>query len=162
MNSAQWDRFGRVLGDEELRTSPRFATNADRLANHAEMKARVEAVLATATVAEWVSRFESASIPCGPIYEFDEVLEDAQVQHLGLIAEMAQPGYGTLRMLGFPFRASATPATIRRPAPRLGEHTAEILGEHAFERAEIERLAAAGVVQLGPDRGWAQHHSSDA
>jgi crotonobetainyl-CoA:carnitine CoA-transferase CaiB-like acyl-CoA transferase len=151
MNPGQWDRFCRVLGDAELRGSPRFATNADRLANHPEMKARIEAVLATATVADWVSRFESAAIPCGPIYEFDEALEDPQVRHLGLIAEMVQPGYGALRVLGFPFRASATPATIRRPAPLLGEHTAEVLAEHGFEQATIDRLAAAGIVQLGPD-----------
>src|SRR5439155_18257687 len=57
-----------------------------------------------------------------------------------------QPGYGKAKMLAFPVRASATPATIRRPAPRLGEHTAEVLGELGLSRVEIERLAAAGIV----------------
>ena len=51
-------------------------------------------------------------------------------------------------MLAFPVHASATPATIRRPAPRLGEHTAEVLGELGLPRTEIDRLAAAGVVAL--------------
>jgi crotonobetainyl-CoA:carnitine CoA-transferase CaiB-like acyl-CoA transferase len=81
-------------------------------------------------------------------YEFDEVFEDPQVKHLGLVATVEQPGYGTARMLDFPVRASATPGTIRRPAPRLGEHTAEVLGELGLPKDEVERLAAAGVVAL--------------
>src|SRR5438093_1152186 len=98
--------------------------------------------------AEWVRRFEAAQVAAGPIYEFDEVFDDPQVQHLGLVTEVDQPGYGQAKMLAFPVRASATPATIRRPAPRLGEHTAEVLGELGLARAEIERLAASGVVAL--------------
>src|SRR5581483_7442646 len=66
MSPEQWDRFCRVLGDEVLRTEPRFATNADRLAHHAEMKARIEAALAGASTAEWVARFAAASIAAGP------------------------------------------------------------------------------------------------
>ena len=149
MNPDQWDRFCRVLGDETLAVDPRFATNADRLANHAEFKARVEAVLASGTTAEWVAGFEAAAIAAGPIYEFDEVFEDPQVRHLGLVIDMKQPGYGQVRMLGFPFKASVTPAAIRRPAPLLGEHTAEVLEELGLPRAEIERLGAAGAIALG-------------
>jgi formyl-CoA transferase len=155
MNAEQWDRFCRVLGDEVLRTEARFATNERRLAHHAEMRGRVEAALATAPTAEWVARFEAASVAAGPIYELDEVFEDPQVRHLGLVAEMAQPGYsvhgGRVRMLGFPFRASATPAAIRRPAPLLGEHTAEVLREVlGLDTAALARLAEAGAIALGP------------
>jgi len=67
---------------------------------------------------------------------------------MGLVTSVEQPGYGVARMLDFPVRASATPAAIRRPAPGLGEHTAEILTELGLPRSEIERLAAAGVVAL--------------
>jgi crotonobetainyl-CoA:carnitine CoA-transferase CaiB-like acyl-CoA transferase len=155
MNAAQWDRFCRVLDDEVLRTEPRFATILERLAHHAEMKARVEAALAQAATAEWVARFEAAAIAAGPIYELDEVFDDPQVQHLGLLATVAQPTYeahgGQARMLGFPFRASATPASIRRPAPLLGEHTAEVLAEVLdLPASEIARLADAGTIALGP------------
>jgi crotonobetainyl-CoA:carnitine CoA-transferase CaiB-like acyl-CoA transferase len=155
MNAAQWDRFCRVLDDEVLRTEPRFATNLERLQNHAEMKARVEARLAGATTAEWVERFEAAAIAAGPIYELDEVFGDPQVRHLALLVEMAQPTYeahgGTARMLGFPFRASATPAAIRRPAPLLGEHTEEVLaGVLGLPASEIARLADAGTIALAP------------
>ncbi|MBI4607822.1 MAG: CoA transferase [Candidatus Rokubacteria bacterium] len=152
MNPGQWGRFCRVLADEALATDPRFETNADRLANHAELKARIETALAQGSTAEWVARFEAAAIAAGPIYEFDQVFEDPQVRHLGLVTELEQPGHGRVRMLGLPFRASATPGTPRRPAPRLGEHTREVLEELGWSPAEIERLAAAGAIMLGDRR----------
>ena len=89
---------------------------------------------------------EKGQIAAGPIYEFDEVFADPQVRHLGLVAEFEQPGLGPARVLGFPSRASATPASVRRPAPLIGEHTDEVLTELGVAPDEIERLAAAGVV----------------
>ncbi len=148
MNADQYERFCRVLGDDTLRTDPKFSTNASRLSHYPEFRARVEAALATATTAEWSARFEQGAIAAGPVYEFDEVFEDPQVKHLGLVVSVDQPGQGTVRMLGFPARASATPAGIRRPAPRVGEHTAEILAELGMTAADIERLAAAGAVAM--------------
>jgi crotonobetainyl-CoA:carnitine CoA-transferase CaiB-like acyl-CoA transferase len=145
----QWERFCAVVGDPVLRSDPRFATNPERLAHHAELKARVEAVLTGDSTAEWVARFEKAQIAAGPIYEFDEVFQDPQVRHLGVVAEMDQPGYGRVRMVNFPVRASATPARLTRPAPLLGEHTAEVLGELGMPRDEIEKLAASGAIALG-------------
>jgi crotonobetainyl-CoA:carnitine CoA-transferase CaiB-like acyl-CoA transferase len=146
MNPDQYDRFCRAVGDDTLATDPRFATNDARLANYDDFRARVERALATGTTAEWQERFERAQIAAGPVYEFDEVFADPQIKHLGLIAEVEQPGYGKARMLGFPVRASATPAAIRRPAPLLGEHTGEVLAEIGIVSAEIERLMAIGAI----------------
>jgi crotonobetainyl-CoA:carnitine CoA-transferase CaiB-like acyl-CoA transferase len=72
-----------------------------------------------------------------------------------MLAEVDQPTYeahgGRVRMLGFPFRASATPASIRRPAPLLGEHTAEVLREVLdLSPAEISALAESGAIRLAP------------
>ena len=149
MNPDQWERFCRVLGDDGLRADPRFATNEQRLAHRADFVARVEAALATAPTAEWVTRFEAASIAAGPLYEFDEVFADPQVRHLGLVCEMEQPGYGPVRMLSAPFRVSGPGPSVRRPAPLPGEHTAEVLEELGLPRAEIDRLAGAGTIMLG-------------
>jgi len=149
MNPDQWGRFCGALGDPAMETDPRFATNPARLEHHPAFKARIEAVLRTGSVTDWVQRLEAAGIAAGPIYELDEVFEDLQVRHLGLVAEVEQPGAGKVKMLGFPGRASATPPRIDRPAPLLGQHTAEVLGELGLFREEIERLAAAGVVVLG-------------
>ena len=149
MNPDQWGRFCGALGDAAMETDPRFATNAARLENHPAFKARVEAVLGTGSAKDWVARLEAAGIAAGPIYEFHEVFEDPQVRHLGLVAEVEQPGAGKVKMLTFPGRASGTPPRIDRPAPLLGQHTAEVLGELGLSREEIDRLAAAGVIVLG-------------
>jgi len=148
MNPDQYGRFCRALGDDSLATDPKLATNDSRVANHDEFRARVERALARDTTGAWVARFEAEQVAAGPIYEFDEVFADPQVKHLGLVTEVEQPGYGRARMLAFPVRASATPGSIRRPAPLLGEHTAEVLGELGLPKREIDRLAAAGVVAL--------------
>jgi crotonobetainyl-CoA:carnitine CoA-transferase CaiB-like acyl-CoA transferase len=149
MNPEQWGRFCAALGDPGMETDPRFATNEARLANHSEIKARVEGSLASASAAEWVPRMEAAGIAAGPVYEFPEVFEDPQVRDQGLIATVEQPGAGRVRMVSFPGRASGTPPRIDRPAPLLGQHTAEVLGEIGLSTEEIEALATAGVVQLG-------------
>jgi crotonobetainyl-CoA:carnitine CoA-transferase CaiB-like acyl-CoA transferase len=149
MNPEQWGRFCQALGDPAMETDPRFADNPARLANHAAFKARVEAILGTGTATDWVARLEAGGIAAGPIYEFHEVFDDPQVRHLGLVAEVEQPGAGKVKMLTFPGRASGTPPRIDRPAPLLGQHTAEVLGELGLARAEIDRLAAAGIVVLG-------------
>jgi crotonobetainyl-CoA:carnitine CoA-transferase CaiB-like acyl-CoA transferase len=153
MNPDQWGRFCGALGDAAMETDPRFATNAARLDNHPAFKARVEAVLGTGSAKDWVARLEAAGIAAGPIYEFHEVFEDPQVRHLGLVAEVEQPGAGKVKMLAFPGRASGTPPRIDRPAPLLGQHTAEVLGELGLSREEIDRLAAAGVIVLGEQPG---------
>ena len=77
------------------------------------------------------------------------MFEDPQVRHVGMVAEVEQPGSGKVKMLTFPGRASATPPRIDRPAPFLGQHTAEVLEELGLSREEIDRLAAAGVIVLG-------------
>jgi crotonobetainyl-CoA:carnitine CoA-transferase CaiB-like acyl-CoA transferase len=153
MNPDQWGRFCQALGDPAMETDPRFATNPARLENHAAFKARVEAILGTASATDWVARLEAGGIAAGPIYEFHEVFEDPQVRHLGLVAEVEQPGAGKVKMLTFPGRASGTPPRIARPAPLLGQHTAEVLGELGLAREEIDRLAAAGVIVLGEQPG---------
>ena len=99
-----------------------------------------------ASTADWLARFEPAAVPCGPIYEFDQVFEDAQLRHLGLVTEVDQPDYGPVRMLRTPFFSSALPPPAYRPAPRLGEHTTEVLTELGLEAEEIARLAGVGAI----------------
>ena len=70
------------------------------------------------------------------------------MKHLGLVAEVDQPGFGPVKMFGFPFRASEYETAMCRPAPLLGEHTAEVLDELGLPQSEITRLAEVGVVQL--------------
>jgi crotonobetainyl-CoA:carnitine CoA-transferase CaiB-like acyl-CoA transferase len=148
LNPDQYDKFCRALGDEGLIGEPRFATNEARVANHPEFKARVEAALAGRAVHEWVERLVGVGIAAGPIYEFDQVFEDPQVRHMGMVQEVDQPGLGSVRMLGFPFAVGGTRPSVRRPAPRLGEHTREVLDELGISASEIERLVTLGAVAV--------------
>src|SRR2546423_6624602 len=76
MKPDQYARFCKALGDDSLATDAKFADNDRRVANHAELRDRIETALAAGTTAEWVTRFEKAQIAAGPIYEVDEVFED--------------------------------------------------------------------------------------
>ena len=146
LNPDQYEKFCRALGEDGLISEPRFATNDARVANHPEFKARVEAALSKRTVAEWVDRLIGVGIAAGPIYEFDQVFDDAHVRHIGMVREVEQPGLGAVRMLGFPFGVGGSRPPMRRPAPRLGQHTREVLAEIGISASEIDRLSSLGAV----------------
>jgi crotonobetainyl-CoA:carnitine CoA-transferase CaiB-like acyl-CoA transferase len=146
LNPEQYEKFCRALGDEALITEPRFATNDARVANHSEFKARIEAALSQRTVSEWVERLIGVGIAAGPIYEFDQVFDDAHVRHIGMVRDVDQPGLGAVRMLGFPFAVGGSRPPIRRPAPRLGQHTREVLEELGLSGPDIARLTSIGAV----------------
>ena len=150
LNPEQYEKFCRALGDEGLVSEPRFATNDARIANHADFKSRVETALAKRPVDDWVERFIAVGIAAGPIYEFDQVFDDAQLKHLGMVQEVEQPGLGAVRMLGFPFAVGGSRPPVRRPAPRLGQHTREVLAEIGISAYQFERLVASGAIGL-PD-----------
>jgi formyl-CoA transferase len=67
---------------------------------------------------------------------------------MGMVREVEQPGLGTVRMLGFPFAVGGSRPPVRRPAPRLGEHTREVLGEIGISGSEIGRLMSIGAVAV--------------
>ena len=145
----QYGRFCEGLGAPELVAHPKFAANDDRLAHHAEFKARVEERLATATTAEWVRALREGPGGGGADLRVRRGVRDPHVRQRGAITEVDQPGHGRVQMLSFPFRPSGTPPSIRRPAPLLGEHTGEVLAELGLSREDIARLAEAGAVAVG-------------
>ena len=147
LNPAQWGRFCDALGDSPLGLDPAFASNAERIANHPALRARIDPIFRSRLTDDWVDRMEAASIAAGPVYEFPQVFEDDQVKHLGLIAEVDQPGIGPMRELGFPARASGWTASVRRPAPAIGEHTLEVLREAGVTEDRIQQALKDRVLQ---------------
>ena len=145
-NQANWERIADVLGHPEWREDPRFATNSTRMANLATLSEAMNAVLATRTKAEWIAAFDAAGVPVGPVHSIGEALEHPQTRARGMVVELEHPEAGSTRALGCPIHFSKTPTQIERPAPRLGEHTREVLREYGYSDEAIDALAAEGVV----------------
>ena len=118
-----------LIGAPELATDPRFASNADRVANNAALVARIQDRLTSRTSAEWLVTLEAAGIPAGPVLHYDEVFTDPQILAREMVVETDHPVTGKFRTLGVNVKLSDTPGSVRRPAPRLGEHTEEVLAE---------------------------------
>jgi crotonobetainyl-CoA:carnitine CoA-transferase CaiB-like acyl-CoA transferase len=145
-NQANWERIADVLGHPEWRADPRFATNAARMQHLAELVALMNNVLATRTRDAWIAAFDAAGVPVGPVHSIGEALAHPQTRARGMIVDLVHPDAGTVRALGCPIHFSATPTRVARPAPRLGEHTREVLRGYGYDDGAIDALIAAGVV----------------
>ena len=128
-NDALWARLCTVIGREELADDPRFATNPLRHENYDAMRTALAEAFSRRTTAEWQRLLDDAGIPNGPINDVADVVNDPQVQARGMIQTVEHPTAGETLLPGIPIKLGATPGAIRRPAPLLGEHTAEILSE---------------------------------
>ena len=85
---------------------------------------------------------------CGPLFTVDEVFDDPNFRARGFWELAEHEELGEVEFPGRPFLMSETPWELRRTAPLLGEHTAEVLGEAGYGAGEIDALAAAGVVEV--------------
>jgi crotonobetainyl-CoA:carnitine CoA-transferase CaiB-like acyl-CoA transferase len=126
-NERLWAKFCRILGVEgTLMTDPRFATNAERNINRAELVELIEEILVQRTAAEWVEALVGAGIPAGPINFPDETLTDAHILARRMIVELEHPLIGIVKSIAAPMRFANNGPTYRRYPPRLGEHNAEV------------------------------------
>jgi formyl-CoA transferase len=141
-----YQRLCTAIGAPGLIGDPRFTTMADRSKNRKAMNTELDRVLAKKPSAEWIEILNAAGVPSGPILNIKEVFEDPQVRHLGLAQPVGHPERGEIRVQGLPATLSRTPGAIRRPAPRHGEHTDEILRELGYSAEEIAALRKDGAV----------------
>ena len=122
--------FGRLMDAldlSELKDDPLFGSNPLRVKNRARLNALVEGRLRTLPAAVWIEKINAAGVPCGPVNTMAGVFADPQVQSQQMAIDVAHPGHGTVRMLGFPMKFTNAPCRVDRPAPDLGQHTAEVL-----------------------------------
>jgi crotonobetainyl-CoA:carnitine CoA-transferase CaiB-like acyl-CoA transferase len=124
----------------------RFRTNPDRIRHRHELIPLLEALFRTRRAAEWLEALTAAGVPCGPISTVDEIVRDPQVRAREMLVEIDHPTAGRIAIPGLPVKCSATPGSIRRPPPLLGEHTDDVLAELGLGAQEIARLRREGVV----------------
>ncbi len=135
-----------AIGAPELRHHPDFLTNEKRVKNRAAINAAIEARLRGNTSEHWIAVLNGAGVPCGRVMTLAEVFADPQVREQEMVLTVDHPGHGPVEMLGFPLKFSANPCRVRRPAPRLGADTDDVLREAGLTQTMIDNLRAKGVV----------------
>ena len=146
-NDPQFAKFAAVLGKAEWARDPRFAKNPDRVANREALDGMISEALKRDSAQAWLGKITAAGVPCGRINGVSQALSDPHTIAREMVRTVKHPTAGDLKMLGIPFRFSATPATIRRPPPTLGQHTEQVLRDELGLSAErIAELRAQKVV----------------
>jgi crotonobetainyl-CoA:carnitine CoA-transferase CaiB-like acyl-CoA transferase len=146
-NDDQFRRLAAALRRPELADEARFASNADRVANHDALRQELSALLAAWRRADLLAALARAGVPAGAVRTVNEALADPQLAAREMIVPLEHVSAGTIRVLGTPVKLSETPASIRTPPPALGQHTDAILtGDLGFTRSEVESLRTQGVI----------------
>ena len=142
-NDKQWKSFFDLIGRPGiLETDPRFADLGSRTRHIDELYQLVGEILATRTTAEWLKALDDADIPVMPMHSVDSLLEDPHMKAIDFFEIVEHPTEGRIRSMAVPGTWSASQPKVTRLAPRLGEHTREILAEAGLTAAEVSSLIA--------------------
>jgi crotonobetainyl-CoA:carnitine CoA-transferase CaiB-like acyl-CoA transferase len=143
---AMAERVFRLVGREDMINDPRYKDNTNRVKYREEIDAIVGAWVGAQTRDQALKAFTDAAVTAAPVYDISDLLEDEHAVGRGIFEELPDDDLGWVQMHVPVPRLSATPAGYRRPAPRIGEHTWEVLSEFAFDEASMAALRDAGVV----------------
>lgn len=141
-----WQRLCGALGRQDWAEDESLGTNAKRKARRDELNAAIAEIMAGKTSGEWVELLTAAGVPCGPIYEIDEMFDDPQVKHLEVAKPLRTEPFGDTAALVQPFQMSRTPSALAASPPTRGEHTGEILEELGIGAGECAALRENSVV----------------
>jgi len=146
-NDSLFSKLCACLEKQDLAEHEEYKTNHLRVQNREKLAEELQLAFETKTCAEWCEILEKQHIPHGPIYAINEMIEDEQVKDRNMIVETKHPEVGTVRMAGTPYKMSKTPGSVRTPAPKLGEHTCEILkSELNLSDEEIQTLLDEKII----------------
>ncbi len=145
-NDKLFEALCRAIGRPDLLEDPRFAGRGARMENRGALIEAIENTTLGETRSHWLAHLDQEGVPSGPINSYAEALADPQALARQMVVDLVHPGAGHIKALGVPVKLSGTPGAVDRPAPLLGQHTAEILTELGYTGAEQRELEEKGVV----------------
>src|SRR5262245_4897525 len=145
-SNGHWERFCKEFALSDLLGDERLADNARRVAARDWLPDRIQQEMARHTGAELSERLERAKVPFAPLRRPDQLVDDPHLNASGQFVATPLPGRGPAKLPKLPVRSSAFEMELRRPAPRLGEHTREVLQELGISKDEIDALASRRVI----------------
>jgi crotonobetainyl-CoA:carnitine CoA-transferase CaiB-like acyl-CoA transferase len=147
----QWREFLALVDRTDLIGKGMFATMNSRADNAVEVYGFVEAAIAEKTTSDWLALLDGSDLPCAEVPELENLFEDEHLVAVDFFKELDHPTEGRIRSTDIPSQWSESRPEVTRQAPRLGEHSREILGELGLSDDEIETMAAADTTLLGND-----------
>ena len=146
-NDKHWKSFFNVIGEAEgLARDPRFSTHSARAANIDEVYAEVARLMRTRTTAQWRALLDAADVPNMPMNSPEDLLVNPQLRATRFVSDTVHPTEGPMHTLAHPTKWSATPpARGFSPAPRLGEHTRQLLEEAGYTPERINTMLEQGA-----------------
>jgi len=148
MSSPQkfWHSLAKAIDRPELKDDPRFVNKEARIKNYNALHDILTEKFATGPRDQWLSLLKQYDVPSAPLLNLKEVFDDPQVNHLGMLVEMAHPRMGKVRVVGSGIRMSETPPQMSLPPPTAGENTEQILGALGYGEESVANLRKKGVI----------------
>ena len=142
-----WNAFCTIVTEKpEWLSDPRFIDLPARLKNIDALQVEIESVFAQQPTSFWWERLDRAGVPGGPVYTYEQTFEDPQVKARRMVLEIDHPKIGRMKAMGHPVKSTGEIASVRMPAPLLGQHTASVLEELGLNRTDIDTLFTRKVV----------------
>lgn len=151
-NDKQWRKFLALIGQPDLMDSdPRFSSIVERNKHIHELYRMVAEIMPTRTTAEWTAILEAADMPVMQLHTVDSLLADPHLNAVGFFDVVEHPSEGAIRSMAVPSKWSKSPPQVTRQAPRLGEHSAQVLGQAGYSQEQIGELARVGATRLADE-----------
>jgi formyl-CoA transferase len=142
-STKMWDKLCEIFGRKDWLEKDQWRTQKGRLADRVAISAAVSEMTKTQPSKYWIEVLNDAGIPCGPIYNMDQVFADEQVRGLGMALPVHHPELGEMDLVASPLNFEGTPRAIRNATPMAGSHTQEILRSLGYGQDKIAQLTAS-------------------
>ena len=144
-NQSNWERLCQAIGRADLLDQPQYADNAGRLTNQTQLESDLEQTFAQHSTDHWMEVLNGAGVPCGPIYDMQQVWDDPHIASREMKVDLEHPSAGTVPNIGLAAKLYGSPGSIRAAAPLLGQHTREVLSDAGYTHSEIDEMLSTGA-----------------